>query len=781
MCGPVATRPVDDDDLIPDDDDDNDLIPDDDDDEAQVGHPNGPRPALGQRVLSVPPWRVAIIDDDQDVHAATAFALAGFEHAGRPLQFLHAHSGREGAELFGQHRDIAVAFIDVVMEDERAGLSLVEQIRTKFDNRRTRIVLRTGQPGYAPQAEVVRLYDINDYREKGELDARRLTTTLISALRAFHQIELLERHRDGLTILIDALGQMFGRRALDKLAEGVIHQLAAVLKVSPEGLVCAQQKDTRSALILAATGRLADARGRPLADLPHSAVAAFIGQCLDERRTLLSESGICLYVETPSDKRVCVYAAAEPDRLPSTDQQLLAILGRNISLAFDNAELFEHIQYRAYYEPETGLPNLASYEVVIQERFDDDRPFIVVVLEIIRFRMIRDGIGATLAATVVQTFAHLLKQTFPDACFIGRIGSDDFVLVLDGTDERAYQAFAALRTALAAPLDCDGLRTPVRVSGGFAAAPRDGTDPVTLLRHASVALAELPVGRHAGRLRPYQPSMLDSAIERLNLTVALQEALQSGGIALFFQPIFPAHGDRPIAAEALLRVSSADGFFPTPRLIDAAEHSGLIAELGIWVLKHALMWQAEMLRTGHPLSVAVNLSPTQLDYDDIRRIIEETLAATDADPTNLILEMTEQMFLDPEVGSAVEVFSWFRSIGGRVAIDDFGTGYSSLRYLHRLPVDIVKIDRAFIAPLDPDAGAEGLSAVDRDRPRRILENLVALAKSLDLKITAEGVETERQLTAMQALGVDTIQGFYLSRPIPAGDFRPWLETLPRAR
>jgi diguanylate cyclase (GGDEF)-like protein len=708
-----------------------------------------------------PPWRIAIIDDAEDVHAATEFALRGFLHLERPLEFLHAHSAAEGFELFRREPDIAVAFVDVVMESDNAGLQLVERIRTELGNRRTRLVLRTGQPGYAPETEVVRRYDINDYREKAELDYRRLLTTLIAALRAYEQIETLERHRDGLSVLIDGLGEMFGRRAIEQLAEGVLKQISALLKVPLEGVVCITGGS--EAVVVAAAGALAPYRLRPLRDLPDQKIAGMVERCLEERRTLVEDGALTLHIQSEDMPSICVYVAANARDIDPTDQQLLTVFGHNVALAFENAKLVEHIRGLAYTDATTGLPTEIHYREVAQELLDRGERFAVMLVDILRFRVIADGLGPEAGDNVLRAFARLLRDTFPDALFIGRRNKDEFLLVTAGGAEAAEAAFHRLHAALLAPLGCVDIQPPLRVRAGVAVAPEHGATSADLLTRASVAMYE--VKRDGGTWRSFRPQMLEDMVDRLRLTAALQNAAEENRLSLHFQPLVEARSLRLIGAEALLRVEMDGVLLPVQKVIEAAEHSGMIVELGIWVLRAALAWQAGMRAAGLPVPVSVNVSPTQLRYGEFRGVLARALEEFGTPPGDLTLEVTEGLFVDTG-HEAIETFSWFRDIGGRIAIDDFGTGYSSFGYLHRLPIDIIKIDRSFVAPLD-EAGR------DLEKSRRIAESMVRVANTLNLKVTAEGVETEAQRQTLLELGVDTLQGYLLGRPVPASETASW--------
>ena len=200
------------------------------------------------------PWRVLVVDDDQDVHEATRFGLAHLLILGRPLELLHAHSAREALELLQREGDIAVILLDVVMESDDAGLRTVGVIREQLKMLNTRIILRTGQPGQAPEADTIARYDINDYKTKSELTQNKLFTTLTAAIRSYDQLLRLDANRRGLEKIVSASNQFIAEKGLRTFAEGVITQIASLIGVAPEGVVCAASEESTSPTCPAISG-----------------------------------------------------------------------------------------------------------------------------------------------------------------------------------------------------------------------------------------------------------------------------------------------------------------------------------------------------------------------------------------------------------------------------------------------------------------------------------------------------------------------------------------------
>ena len=289
-------------------------------------------------------WKVAVVDDDAAVHDGTRFALRDYVLEERGLELLSARSAAEGRALFSQHPDMAVALLDVVMETEGAGLELVDYIRKELKNDTVRIILRTGQPGQAPERRVVLDYDINDYKAKTELTADKLFTTMTAALRSHEQLKRLVETRRGLELIIDAAATLFDFGSMQRLAEGVLTQLATLIAVECAGILVLRDGEGEDGLsVLAGSGsysRYAGAEhGEPLD--PH------LRQLLDEafarRRHDFCDDRSCLYIATGSVREIVVILDA-PRPLSQTDRTLVEVFCSRLSLAFDNVTLFEQLQ-----------------------------------------------------------------------------------------------------------------------------------------------------------------------------------------------------------------------------------------------------------------------------------------------------------------------------------------------------------------------------------------------------------------------------------------------------
>ncbi|MGN6411530.1 MAG: ATP-binding response regulator [Nitrobacter sp.] len=290
-------------------------------------------------------WKVAVIDDDRAVHEGTRFALSDYSLNGQTLEILSAYSAAEGRELMRAHSDIAAVLLDVIMETDEAGLDLVEFIRNELKNETVRIILRTGQPGQAPERRVIVDYDINDYKAKTELTADKLFTSLTAALRSYQQLERMVQTRRGLEIIIDAASTLYDFKSMQRLAEGVLTQIASLLNVDCAGILVLRDggavNDDFS--VLAGSGcysSLIGSAGQASldSDLKQTVEAAF-----RRRKHEFADHRSVLYIRTGSGREVVILLQAERD-LSDTDRSLVEIFGSRLSIAFDNVILYQQLQ-----------------------------------------------------------------------------------------------------------------------------------------------------------------------------------------------------------------------------------------------------------------------------------------------------------------------------------------------------------------------------------------------------------------------------------------------------
>ncbi|MDT5120573.1 MAG: hypothetical protein QOC96_55 [Acidobacteriota bacterium] len=427
------------------------------------------------------------------------------------------------------------------------------------------------------------------------------------------------------------------------------------------------------------------------------------------------------------------------------------------------------IHYLAYHDTLTGLPNRVSFEERLTEAISrvesSQHPLAVLFLSLDRFKKFNDTLGHIVGDQLLHHVAERLSASMREGDTLARFASDEFAFVLTHTqssDDVAEMAHK-FQSLLEASFAIDEQELYVTASVGIGLYPHDGVDAQSLLKNAGAALYRAKQ-QGGNNFQFYTADMNERALKRLALENSLRSALERKEFAVYYQPQVNINTGRVVGMEALVRWRHPElGLVSPSEFIPLAEDTGLIAPIGEWVLRTACAQTKAWLDCGFaPLHIAVNLSPRQFQQPDLLSMIERHLKETGLDPRYLELEVTESSVMkNPE--SAISTLRELKAMGIKISIDDFGSGYSSLSYLKHLPIDVLKIDQSFVADMTTDP-----------KDAAIVMATIQLAHSLQLKVTAEGVETDEQLRFLRLLRCDEMQGYLFCRPLPVEAFEQLL-------
>ena len=432
----------------------------------------------------------------------------------------------------------------------------------------------------------------------------------------------------------------------------------------------------------------------------------------------------------------------------------------------------EQLAHQAFHDALTGLPNRALF----MERLGHalaragrrEAPVGVIFLDLDNFKVVNDSLGHEAGDDLLKTVAERLQACLRPGDTVARLGGDEFTLLLEDLADGSQITGVAERVT-------EMLRAPIKVSGrevfttgslGIAVSLGDYTSPDDLLRDADTAMYQAKTSGKA-HCAFFDRAMNDRALERLDLESDLRRALDNDEFRVYYQPIVFLESGRVREVEALVRWEHPTrGLIPPVKFIPLAEETGLIVALGQWVLREACRqardWQVRQPQEP-PLTVSVNLSARQLQQADLVTQVVEILRETGLDAAHLKLEITESMMMQ-DAEATLNKLHALKALGVRLAVDDFGTGYSSMSYLSSLPLDTLKIDRSFVNRMGEQA-----------EDAAIVRAIVTLAKTLNLRITSEGIETQEQLVQLRALGCDQGQGYHFSRPVTAVEMEALLD------
>ncbi|MGF9910631.1 EAL domain-containing protein [Brevibacillus porteri] len=424
----------------------------------------------------------------------------------------------------------------------------------------------------------------------------------------------------------------------------------------------------------------------------------------------------------------------------------------------------EKIRYLAYHDELTDLPNRRKFNQVLHQSIEkssqDSTSFAIMVIDIDRFKMINDSLGHSYGDIFLQGVSdRIVKSAEGFHATIARMGGDEFTILCETGAERREAASLAdkIIEALKQPFSLKDSEFYISASIGTAIFPDHGTDAVALLKKADTAMYEVKKQGKNGHLF-YTPDFDVQLLENIEIERDLRKAIERNELVVYYQPQFHAESNRMIGVEALVRWNHpTKGMLSPGVFIPIAEETGLIYEIGTWVLREACRQMKHWHDEGGPLiPVSVNLSSHQFHQRNLVQYIKNILEETKLSPHFLELEITESMMMDPAV--SISILHELNKIGTRISLDDFGTGYSSLSYLKKFPIHKLKIDRSFITDLSRN-----------DNDKAIVATIISMAKHLKLDVIAEGIETKDQLDILTENHCKEIQGYYYSRPLSANE------------
>jgi diguanylate cyclase (GGDEF)-like protein len=434
----------------------------------------------------------------------------------------------------------------------------------------------------------------------------------------------------------------------------------------------------------------------------------------------------------------------------------------------------EQHMYDAFHDPLTGLPNRAlfmdrlQHVITASQRRLGASNYAVFFLDLDRFKIINDSHGHTIGDQLLVVVGRKLADCIRPGDTIARLGGDEFALLLQNINDSTYTVNVAerIREKLAAPLDIKGHKIFTSISIGIALGSEGYERPEQVLRDADIAMYEAK-GRGNASYEIFDIKLHANILDRIKLVADLRGAVDNKELSLYYQPIIDLNTQQLTGFEALVRWNHPTrGLIYPMEFIPLAEEHGLIYQIGAWIL-HEACRELKLLQVQHPaqppLNMSINISSRQFSQQDLVGVLSGFLTETGVDPHSLILEITESMIME-NVDAAMETMNRLRGMGIQLHIDDFGTGHSSLSYLQLFPISALKIDRSFINKLT--ANGEN---------QEIITHIVALAKSLNFDVIAEGVEMEHQLAKIKNLHCGYGQGFFFARPMAFKAIDAWMQ------
>ena len=433
-----------------------------------------------------------------------------------------------------------------------------------------------------------------------------------------------------------------------------------------------------------------------------------------------------------------------------------------------NAE--KELEHLAYYDALTGLPNRVLFLDRLKQGISaakrDGHQLATLLIDLDRFKYVNDTFGHDAGDALLQIVAQRLQSFLRESDTVARLGGDEFIVLLLETNDPEEASIIAQKIIddLSAPIEVNGKKVNIGASIGISTYPNDGDQCDLLLKHADLALYKAKdSGR--GRYHYFSEELQAAVFDQIAMEEEMLKGIDEGQFSLHYQPKINLTSGKMTGMEALVRWNHPDkGLIRPDHFIPFAEETGLIIPLGQWILRTACRQMAEFnVGLDVPLKVAINISAGQFQQRGLLHILQDTIERYNIEAENIELEITESSVMG-DVDEAIAKMNRFRDLGLHLAIDDFGTGYSSLSYLKRFPINTLKIDQSFVRDL----------TIDSD-DAAIVQAIISMAKSLQLNVVAEGVETQEQLAFLKANGCENVQGYLFSKPLPADEFMQYIK------
>ena len=481
-------------------------------------------------------------------------------------------------------------------------------------------------------------------------------------------------------------------------------------------------------------------------------------KCCD-KRVIKEES-----ITTISDEVLWVQTSKIPLKTAESESILLAV-STDIT---ERKQYEDEIRYQAYHDALTGLPNRRMFNEdltrLLQQSKSENYQNAIMFLDLDRFKYINDTLGHDVGdLLLIEVSIHLERLVFEEHCEaskVYRLGGDEFTILLPNHDEKASEDFAkSLLDHFKTGFVIEGNEYFVTPSIGISLFPKDGDDAKTLIKHADTAMYDVK-DKGKNNFKLFTKEMQHHFYRKMMIEKQLRKALERDEFELYFQPIMNLKTNEIVAVESLLRWNNATlGQVPPDDFIPIAEETGMIIPIGKWVLETAIDQNVRWQKAGyHPFKISVNVSVMQLLDPLFVNMVKNAVENSELDSTHLVLEVTESIAMY-EAGAMIEKLQALKDFGISLSMDDFGTGYSSLSYLKKYPLDSLKIDRSFVTDM----------MLNEDN-KAIVKTIIAIAKQLDLKVTAEGIEGNEEYQFLAKINCDYGQGYGISKPLPAGDF-----------
>ena len=707
-------------------------------------------------------WKILSVEDDATYQASLLHNLRGITVDDSPVNVLTASSAAMAANVLSEHPDIALVLVDVVMEEDDAGLTLVRSIRDVLGNSAMRVILLTGQPGMAPRKDVMEQYDIDEYWNKSDLTREKLHSVVRSNLRTWQHMDNLNHARKGLQVIIDASRNLYSKQDLVGFAEAVLSSIGKVIDAEGGGIVCSSSSFGADQFeVIAGSGRFSQLNGKTLTPDLLAKYHATLQQAKNSKEHQFEAEYTVLYFETAHIDGYQYLVVVDGQVKPSEHQiYMLQVFSENIRTGFANVALINRVSMVAYFDEYLGVFNRNGLLREIGSMSLPERQHSVLMLvSIRRYPDMMIAFGESYCRNLLMRFTEDLNDVIPDYTCFAVVSSGVFGIVLDKTlvPEPGVMEMAAERTLSIADIEHHLLLSFCRADLSMMA--ELPAQEILQLAEASLVYANEKNISYTEYKDDYRIQIRDRTL----LLQKVQQALLNHSLTIMLQPKVDMLTNEVVGFESLVRIFDENGvMIPPLDFIPLAEASGLITLIDQQVLGMSLEAIQALDSHGYALPVSFNASAKDLFNRHYSKAIFSVVASKLVAPELLDIEITEsEMIADFEKFDVL--LKQFIALGMGVSIDDFGTGYSSLSRITNLSATTLKIDKSFVQVL-----GESESAL------HVVQMICRIGERFGYKIVAEGVETEQQRDILLKAGCRVAQGYLYARPMPLEQVMEWL-------
>lgn len=730
-----------------------------------------PEDASSGNTTSSQVWHVLSVEDDANYQASLVNILQGHVVKDKAIQMHTASSAAHAAEVIAATPELAVVLLDVVMEDDDAGLRLVDTIRHVLGNSSLRVILLTGQPGMAPFTDVMQRYDIDEYWQKTDVSSDKIRSVVAAHIRTWHAYHELDHARKGLTMLVEASRELSRLSDIKEYANLLLDKVSRIIDASIGGIICAQHagmEQPSEYKVVSHSGifsELCQTDVQTLGQLPEPYCARLkplIASSHQLRQHQFSNNLSVLYFATNKLNETSNFMMVVESQTPLSDYHinLLKVFSENVSNGFNNILLCNRLSELAYYDTELHIPNRAWMVRFINNLSQEERQNALVVAITIRdYYDFVLSIPNQSFCEILHSFYQAVGKAMPTERYIARVNDDCFAIVLHKTQLLQTQSLVELDHF---EISADRIQLHIEVNTVLMdLALLKGEDAESILHLLSSTVQHGRKSHH--HFMEYTPALRADILSRHKLLQGLNAAIDEHQLALAFQPKVRLADSAVVGFEALLRWKKPSGEIISPgAFIPVAEMSGLINKVDNRVFHLTLDALAQLNQQQIHLPVSFNVTVSDLENDSfVDEILQFALGASPL-AALLEIEITESQAME-DYQRIKPILKQLMSCGVGVNIDDFGTGYSSLKHIAELGATHLKIDQTFVAAM-----------MKNDAGNDIVDIIIRLGNRFNFTVVAEGVETVAQCERLKQLGCQVGQGYLFARPMELPQLLEWL-------